>query len=166
MPNRKMDQPANKNDISFVNGNTVRKLQTVPDKRQEKHSKQTEHSKQVKRNRERAMSMNAGSVAFLAIAVCITLVGCVKYLTLQAEITERIKNISSLESELSDLKSDNDETYNRINASVDLDEIKKIAMDQLGMVYASKDQVKMYDNQDSDYVRQYEDIPAEGKKDK
>lgn len=166
MPNKTNDYKFTKDDkVSYMNGNTVKKLQTLPDKQHEVIKKENERSRQIRRNRERALSMNAGSVAFLALAVCITLIGCVKYLTLQAEITERMNYISSLDSELSDLKSDNDETYNRINASLDLDEIKRIAIDELGMVYASQDQVVLYDNQESDYVRQFDDIPESNSND-
>ena len=47
----------------------------------------------------------------------------------------------------------------RINTSIDLDNIYKIATEELGMVYANKDQVRMYNKTESEYVRQYEDIP-------
>ena len=40
-----------------------------------------------------------------------------------------------------------------------LDNIYKIATEELGMVYANKDQVRMYNKTESEYVRQYEDIP-------
>ena len=38
-------------------------------------------------------------------------------------------------------------------------QIYKIATEELGMVYANKDQVRMYNKTESEYVRQYEDIP-------
>ena len=47
----------------------------------------------------------------------------------------------------------------RINTSIDLDNIYKIATEELGMVYANKGQVRMYNKTESEYVRQYEDIP-------
>ena len=46
-----------------------------------------------------------------------------------------------------------------INTSIDLNEIYEIATKELGMVYAKKDQVLLYDKTESEYVRQYEDIP-------
>ena len=36
-----------------------------------------------------------------------------------------------------------------------------VAINKLGMVYASSGQVVTYNDQDGDYVRQYEDVPAE-----
>ncbi len=47
----------------------------------------------------------------------------------------------------------------RINASIDLDHIYKVATEELGMVYANPEQVLLYDKTESEYVRQYEDIP-------
>ena len=42
---------------------------------------------------------------------------------------------------------------------VDLESIRKTAMEELGMVYASEDQVVLYDSKSTDYVRQYQDVP-------
>ena len=71
-----------------------------------------------------------------------------------------MKNISALESEIADLKTDNDTTLKRINTSVDLNQIKEKAIGELGMVYASQDQVAYYSIEDTDYMTQYSDIPA------
>lgn len=84
---------------------------------------------------------------------------CIYYLNVRAEMTKQLKQISALEAELTDLESDNNETYNRISNATDLDEIKRIAMEELGMVYASEEQVVLYEEEDGDYVRQYKDIP-------
>ena len=46
-----------------------------------------------------------------------------------------------------------------INTSLNLDEVYRIATEELGMVYPSKDQVILYNKTESEYVRQYEDIP-------
>lgn len=70
-----------------------------------------------------------------------------------------MKNIATLEAQLSELKAENDDEYNRVTSSVDLEEIREIAINELGMVYAGADQVILYDGQGSDYVRQYGEIP-------
>ena len=46
--------------------------------------------------------------------------------------------------------------------SVNLDEIRERAQNDLGMVYASPDQVIEYENPATDYVKQYEEIPKDG----
>ena len=48
-----------------------------------------------------------------------------------------------------------------MTASVDLEHVKDVAMNELGMVYATQDQVRLYDDKSSDYVKQYEELPEE-----
>lgn len=144
---------------TYQYGNTIRQLQVSPKPYDKYELDKPKLSNSARKNREKALHMNMSYVIFLAIAAMVTLFMCISYLQLQAEITQKVKNISSLEQEVADLKSDNDETYNRINNSVDLDYIKKVALEDIGMVYASPDQVVLYDNEESDYVRQYSDIP-------
>ena len=40
--------------------------------------------------------------------------------------------------------------------------IREKAINQLGMTYATPDQIMEYDNPASDYVKQYENIPENG----
>ena len=58
------------------------------------------------------------------------------------------------ESTLNDLKVKNDEAYNRIISGIDLEEIKRIALMELGMVYAQEGQIIEYENKSADYMRQ------------
>lgn len=147
---------------NYLHGNTVRKLQAVP-RREERENLQKDAKlrNHARRNREKALQMNPGYVLFLAIATVITLVVCINYLQLQSDITNKISRISSLERELADLQSQNNEEYNKVANSVDLEHIKKVATQELGMIYAGEEQVILYDSKDSDYVRQYEDVPKE-----
>ena len=86
---------------------------------------------------------------------------CVRYLQLQAEMTSRVKNIAALETQLEELKKENDDNYTRIMTSVDLDYIRDVAVNELGMVYAEPDQVILYDGGTRDYVKQSGDLPEE-----
>lgn len=148
-----------KETSTYQYGNTVKQLQVVPKQYDESELGRPKLSNHTRKNRDKALYMNFGYVMFLAVAVVVTLFACISYLQLQAQMTEKVKSISSLKKEVADLRSDNDETYNRISTSVDLDYIKKVALEEMGMVYASKDQVVLYNNEESDYVRQYSDIP-------
>ncbi len=144
---------------TYQYGNTVKQFQVIPKHNNESELDKPKLSNHTRKNREKALHMNLGYVMFLAVAAIVTLLVCISYLQIQAQMTEKVKNISSLEKEVADLRSDNDETYNRITNSVDLDYIKKVALEEIGMVYASQDQVVLYNNEESDYVRQYSDIP-------
>ena len=86
---------------------------------------------------------------------------CVNYLQIQSTITARLANIEKLEKNVEQLKAENDAMETRINTSIDLDYIYKVATEELGMVYANRDQVLLYDKTESEYVRQDEDIPTQ-----
>ena len=106
--------------------------------------------------------MNAGYVVFLTAAALLTLVVCVGYVRLQARITDSSKNVTAMQEELAQLREENDTRYNTVMDSVDVEEIKKAAQEDLGMVYASPEQVVEYESPSADYVKQYESIPEDG----
>lgn len=142
----------------YVEGNTVRKTQ--PDRQPERRQHER---RQVQRHqrKEQVRYVNVFYTVFLVAAACMILWSCVNYLQLQAETTSRVKNIAALETQLSELRKENDDNYTRIITSVDLDYIKDVAINELGMVYAQADQVILYDGGTKDYVRQSGEIPKE-----
>lgn len=146
---------------AYVQGNTVRKLEPkrVPVRRSPDEVRRPAVNHKVRRNREKALQMDLPYVIMLTIAAVCTLYLCVNYLHLQSSITTRIHTIESLESELETLKTENDALQTNINTSVDLDHVYKVATEELGMVYANKNQILQYDKTESEYVRQNEDIP-------
>ena len=160
----------------YVDGNTVRKVQEIPERTYEpqrtparkRKSAQPERIRQAKpkrvseevlQNRERAMGIGKGYVIFLAVVCTAILFFCIHYLQLKSEITSSMKTVAVLESELSDLKEDNDAYYSQVTSNVDINTIKKIAIGRLGMKYPSEEQVMVYETEGNSYVRQYQDIP-------
>ena len=139
----------------YVDGNTVRKLEPErvwEEPEEELPVKKPHH--EVRKNRDKAHYMNAGYVMFLAAALCIAAVILVNYVQLQAQLTNLTKTVASNESTLNSMKVANDEEYNRIVSSIDLEEIKRIAITELGMVYAQEGQIIEYENETGDYMRQ------------
>ena len=110
-------------------------------------------SHETRKNRDKAHHMNPGYVLFLMGALCICALVLMNYLQLQSDITTKVKNISSLESKLNTIQLTNEENYNRIISSIDLEEIRKIAIGELGMSYAQEGQIITYDGSGSDYMR-------------
>ena len=154
--NRQMHRNIREDRI-YIDGNTARKLQSIPVNSNRMQNDQIRRQ-QVKRQ-HRVAPMNLGYIFFMMLAtivVCVVLIG---YVELQADITNRINHISKLESQLNDLKLANDEEYTKIMSSVDLEEIKRIAIEELGMKYAKDGQVITYSGEGNDYVRQYKEIP-------
>lgn len=95
----------------------------------------------------------------MAVAMVAAAFILIRYLTLQSDITNSIKHISALESQLNEMKLDNDENYSRITSNVDLEEVKRVAIQELGMQYAKEGQIITFSGEGSDYVRQTGDIP-------
>lgn len=142
----------------YVEGNTVRKIQ--PAERPDRERRSTgRRSRQAEKSQVQYTTVLY--TFFLAAAACMVLWSCVCYLQLQAEMTSRVKNIAALETQLEELKKENDDNYTRIMTSVDLDYIRDVAVNELGMVYAEPDQVILYDGGTRDYVRQSGDLPEE-----
>ena len=142
----------------YVQGNTVRKAR--PD--QEIHRKPKKKvNNRVRRNRDRAKNMNAGYVLFLWAALVATGIILVYYIGLQSDITNSVKNISTLERQLNSLKVANEEDYSRISSSVDLEEIRRIAIQELGMQYAQEGQIISFASENNDYVKQMAEIPKQ-----
>lgn len=141
---------------TYIYGNTVRVLE---EEIELPRSPKRQGSNTARKNREKAHHMSFGYVLFLAgalIAAGFILTG---YIGLQSDITRSIKNISRLESQLNNLKLENDEEYSRITSSIDLEEVKRIAIQELGMKYAEEGQIITFSGEGSDYVRQVADIP-------
>lgn len=140
----------------YIDGSAVRKID-VRREIEEAPIKRT--SRAVRRNREKATHMNVGYVAFLVLALCLASVVLIGYIRLQAENTAALESIAQKESQLNSMRLANDEEYSRILSSVDLEYVKDVAINELGMQYAEEGQIVEIQTQGDDYVRQYQDMP-------
>lgn len=160
----------------YVDGNAVRRLQEVPARPYQAPGVQTARrvrenmperpaaqprqlSREAQRNREKAKSMGRGFVVFLAVVSVAVLFCCVNYLQLKSELTGKIKTVASLETELSQIKEDNNAYESQVTSDVDLNTIKKLTIGRLGMNYPKDDQKKTYTMPSNSYVRQYQEVP-------
>ncbi len=116
-------------------------------------------SNSARRNREIAKHMSPGFLLYLSAALAVTGFILTGYIGLQSDITNSVQHISVLEKQLNDLKLANDEEYSRITSSVNLEEIKRIAIQELGMQYAGEGQIVPFSSEDNDYVKQMAEIP-------
>ena len=152
---------------SKVDGNTVRRVEAEPDYRRQQRERQDKEEREnlrrrrraAARNREKELRMSKSYVVFLTMAVTVFGVFCGTYIKLQSDVTARMKAIARLESQITDLKADNDEAYKRINTTIDLDGIRNTAINELGMFYATEDQIVYYSVDRNDYMNQYTEIP-------
>ena len=133
---RRQSNTGNRSGQFYVYGNVAHQPKVLPN--QEKQAVEVRPKKrtssQVKKNRRRALDMSPIYTGFL----------------------------TALQEELSDLTEANDTAYNAAADSVNLQEIRDKAMNELGMVYAANGNVVEYDSPTSDYVKQYNEIPSDG----
>ncbi len=152
---RAQRRTAYRNNV-YVQGNTARRLQAVPAVREVPSKKA---NTRVRKNREKAKHMSIGSVLSMAVAMTAAAFILTGYLGLQSDITNSIKHIAALESQLNELKLANDENYSRITSDINLEEVKRVAIQELGMTYAKEGQIITFNGEGSDYVRQTGNIP-------
>lgn len=144
----------------YIRDNVVRKPRFEEDPLIEHgHTRQSEYNQERRRNKEYAQTMNRKYIGFLIMSTLIVFVSAVVYLSQISQTNAKKEQIQQLEAELADMKSGNDEAQSRLETSVNVEEIRRIAMEELGMVFAGKEQVVTYSYEESDYVRQYEEIP-------
>lgn len=147
---QRADRASAVNRSGYVYGNTVRGAEI---QRQLQEPPKRPVQNEVRKNRDKAHHMSMGYVLFLAAALIAAGLILVNYVQLQAELTNLTKGNAALVSELSDRRLSNDEAYNRVLSSIDLEEVKRIAIGELGMVYAQEGQIYNYTSEGNDYMR-------------
>ena len=149
-------------EIYYVEGNAARKLNTVPVREERpKRKKERRVNEKIHKNAKRAKAFDLQYTIALVTATAILFVSCISMLTLKANVTEQRRQIAMLESNLNALTDSNNETYKRLESSVDLTKIYEFATKDLGMAYPENGQVVSYEASNPDYVKQFKDIPTE-----
>lgn len=138
---------------SYEDGNAARKIE----ERQETPRRKV--SSTAQKNRAKSTSLGSGYIFFLAVVCSLATAACVHYLQLNAQVTAQRSAVNSKKLELNDLKSYNEAYYSKVTASVDLEEIKRRAINELGMQFVTEDQIRYYTPGNNSYVRQYQDVP-------
>lgn len=159
--------------MTYIEGNTVRRTDAMPDdwesqqkrrrEREQQEQQERQHARRqraiARRNQDKALIMNRGYVTFLTLAAIVTCITAGFYIKLQSDITIRLENIAALETSVNNLKADNDATSKRLATSVRMEDVKKQAVDVLGMSYPSEDQIVYYEIDHADFMSQYGEIP-------
>lgn len=134
---------------TYVSGNTVRKA---------KPTEKLEHKlvlipgNVIDRNRINTALLTG----FYIVCVCLFIGSILVYINLQSELSNSVEEISSLQNEYENVKRNNDEELAAINNSIDNEEIRRVAIEELGMHYATEGQIVSYsDNFENDFVRVY-----------
>lgn len=142
---------------SYVYGNVARK-ESVSAGRTRQQKTADKHVE----SRRKVMHMNRNYVAFLAVATMVAAFACVMYLSLQEQISERSRQITALQREIVEAKEANTTRYNAVMNSMNLEEIRNIAIHEFGMVNATPEQIIMYKSPTGNMIMKYADIPESG----
>lgn len=144
---------------TYEYGSTVRQLNTQP----LRHSEESEETKEQRRAKQRQIrrnnKLNLMYTMVVASVAAVVFFICYQYLNVQAVAKVNSDKIIELKSTLNSLKEDNDALESDINASINYDSIYDIAVNELGMVYPGKSQVITYESKESEYVKQFKDVP-------
>lgn len=81
------------------------------------------------------------------------------FIKLQSDVTSFREEKARLNSEYEALRLSNDLYEKNIASGVDLSEVERIAMEDLGMTLAGEGQIIIYDSNMEDYVKQYALLP-------
>lgn len=130
--------------------------------RRERNQRQQRSNEARRRRlqREQETRMDLATFIFLTGAVICTFYVCVSYIGVRSQVTNTSKQIASVESEIIAIKNTNQIALEKVDDTVDLAYVYKVATKELGMVHPKKDQIVQYEQVKSDYLKQYADIPA------
>lgn len=148
----------------YVEGTAVRaarpQLQPEPERRERRHKVRRLHPRYREAERTAFASLNLPLTLILVAAVSLSVFIGYRYLCLKSSLDTHMSNIKTLETTLDTMRTENDALEKSIDTSVDLNKVYEIATKELGMVRVGRDNIIQYDKTESEYVKQYEDIPS------
>lgn len=159
---RERSQSSGYQTHSYIEGNTVRKAEAVP-KRRERIQERPEKRRYPERQPVAMPGISARGFLFLFTMLSAVVITGFAYLSTQGEVRGMKEKIVAMQSEIADQREENDMTYQEIVDSVDIAEIYEKATKKLKMVQAENNQIYTYNNKKSDMVKQYADIPGADK---
>lgn len=103
------------------------------------------------------------SMCFLVAAIVVTLYTCFLVLNVRSETVAITKEVRQLEDRLASLREGNEAARNEVFDAINLDEVYRVAVQELNMVYPNKNKTLYYQGSTDGYVRQFGDIPKADK---
>lgn len=148
--NRSSGYGRNQGNGDYVYGSAAPKIDI---RRQIRERPVHRTSQTTKKNRAKQYAWGPAYIALLTVCMVIT-GGMLMYrVKLEAMVTSQVATVNMLEKQLNDLRVANDEEWSRVNNSIDLEEIRRIAISELGMTYAQEGQIVTYVGGGEDYMR-------------
>ena len=161
----------------YIYGNTVRKPQRIEEPewypepqeieepKREKRVRQKQKkvvSKKVRENRRKAMQVGPRYTVFLGISAMLLFAACVSYVWVREEVAKDSDRIHKLQRELASLKEENTTKYNAIVDAIDIEYVRDKALGEMGMTYATEEQIVIYKSETAGQITKYQGIPENG----
>lgn len=144
-------------DRSYVYGNTAKRLKE--DRRGRDFYVLPESSRDIAKRQKKAHAAKIYNTVLVVVTVVALCSIIWHYINVQAEVTALMSRKATLQSQYEELHLDNDLYEDRINSSINIQEIERIAVEELGMRLAGEGQIVNYSGEIEDYVKQYADMP-------
>lgn len=146
--------------VYSVEGTAARQLQVVPDyDTQQEQVVRPRVTEQPKKAPKLSHGIDFISMTLLVAAMAITLYLCYNYLQVQGNIVQLERDVAVLEQELDTVLAENSAMEESLSQQTDWDEVCRIAVGELGMVYPNNNEVITYESAEKGHVIQYQDIP-------
>ena len=133
-------------------------LPTREDFAREQREKERQEKRLRMRQHRKAKMAGRRMSFFIALSAGVVGAYFVSYVHIQNRITTSMSNISGLEKQIAELKTENAALKSRISTTANLSRIQKTAIKDLGMVYATSNQIVYYTVDSDDYMSQYKEI--------
>lgn len=138
----------------YIDGNVVRKEQYY-----DLDQKQERISYRRRRSMDKASYMTLPYVLVLTLA-CLLVVGMAAYyVSVRSQVSVVQREVRALETQLEAVRIENEDLALKVDQGIDLQEIYRVATQEMGMVFPAYDQLLYYEKAESEYVRQNENIP-------
>ena len=144
---------SSKNARSAVNGSNAYKLN--PNQKANKRVGERIDREQRSKQKAAIRKLHLPSALLVMTTVVLLSVNIFQYIELRSDTAKISTAINGTNKEVISLIQLNDEKYDRILSNINLDTVREVAINELGMVYASDEQIIDFDAQVDDYVQQY-----------
>lgn len=139
---------------AYVYGNAALQPEyQVPSKAPEKRVQPTPKRKTAPAAAPQVQPKSVGFVLYCMMAFALAATILIGYLQLNSEVTNLRSEKVKQEKLLAAMKEENVDALARVENSINLEEIRRIAIQELGMTYPEEGQILSYESVSYDYVR-------------
>ena len=150
-------------DLYYTEGSVVRKREWIePEREYEERKARKKKSRTYKKAARQAQNSKGFDLRYtlvLSLMFVVMIASCVIMLTVQGSVEERQSRIETLQEELQSVQADNAAYEDSLNNMYSLEDNYSSATSELGMVYSQNGQIRYYESEEGDYVKQYGDVP-------